>query len=823
MPTYLEIAVYVPQVSGVFHYHVPEKLEGALKPGHLVIVPFGKQTVQGVVFREVETPAVPDTRPVLKLVDPQVVLTANQIRLAVHLSKNTLAPLAACVGLMLPPGLAQQADTLYSRMAGPDDVDSTSLTPTQSRLLALLKRHGPLRGRQIDRRLGRVRWRPAAVGLVRRATVETSSVLPPTTIKPKHIRTAQLGVPPEKLKDLLGDLGSTNATRSRRARMLKFLEQEAVPVNVSWVYAESGGNLADLKLLAERELVILQESEIWRDPLEGLEIKTETVPTLTPDQRKVWGAIQAGLTRILEGKKIPPFLLHGVTGSGKTEIYLRAVEAVIQKGRSALILVPEIALTPQTVRRFMSRFPGRVGLMHSQLSQGERYDTWRRARKGDLDILIGPRSALFAPLKSIGLIVVDECHEGSYYQSDSMPFYHAREAAVDYAGIAGAICILGSATPSVESRSQAADKRWTLLGLPKRILSGMPGQSGQTGELPPVRMVDMRQELKAGNRSIFSRALQETLGATLALNQQAILFLNRRGTATYVFCRDCGHSLMCPRCDEVSLTYHRLGGALVCHRCGYQRKMPKTCPQCGSQRIRHYGTGTERVETEIQDIFPGARTLRWDWETTRKKGAHELILQHFSNHHADILIGTQMLAKGLDLPLVTLVGVVLADVGLNLPDFRAGERSFQTLSQVAGRAGRSHLGGEVILQTFNPGHYVLQSVAKHDFDGFYERELGFRRDLSYPPFGKLVRLEYRSTNLERAEREAVRLAGQIKGWIRTERLVQTDLIGPAPCFYSRLDGRYRWQIVLRGPNPASLLQGRKLADWRVEVNPQSLL
>ncbi len=872
MPTYLDIAVNMPQISGSFHYHLPPELEGRLHPGDLVIVPFGKQTVQGVVLGEVEQPAVPETRAVQAILDPDASLTPAQMALARHLSEATLAPLAACVALMLPPGLSQQADTLYTLDTSPPP---ENLPRLQQRLLALLQKRGPLRGRQIDRAIPRVDWRPSMRGLVRRGWITAQPVLPPPTIQPKHIRTAQLAVPPEQAEASLEKLGRTEATRARRAAMLRALIREGVPVDVAWLYAESRGKIDDLRYLAKKGLVVLGESEVWRDPLEEISVPWDKVPPLTRDQLAIWKTIESGL-RSPRGNT-PPYLLHGVTGSGKTEIYLRAIAHTIQQGRGAIYLVPEIALTPQTVRRIMARFPGRVGLVHSKLSPGERYDTWRRARAGDLNIIVGPRSALFTPLPDIGLIIVDECHDTSYAQTERPPFYHARQAAVAYARITAAVCILGSATPGVASMYRARQGQWTLLQLPQRILAHkdavqahlqryargappgsrptpskqqLPGllyrhpnrdavppaehsprsspfhpyqHDAQTADLPPVRLIDMRQELKAGNRSIFSRALQETLGQTLEQGQQAILFLNRRGTATYVFCRDCGHALKCPRCDEVSLTYHREEAALRCHHCGYRRKMPKKCPNCGSTRIRYYGTGTEQVEAEVRALFPKARTLRWDWDTTRKKGAHEIILSHFANHRADVLIGTQMLSKGLDLPLVTLVGIVLADVGLNLPDYRAGERTFQVLSQVAGRAGRSVLGGQVVLQTFRPRHYVIQAVARHDYASFYARELAYRRELGYPPFGRLVRLEYRHTGREQAEAAARALAQRIRNWLRQEDRRQTELIGPVPCFFSRLDNQYRWQIVLRGPDPVSLLRGKKLLDWRVEVDPVSLL
>jgi primosomal protein N' (replication factor Y) len=590
-------------------------------------------------------------------------------------------------------------------------------------------------------------------------------------------------------------------------------------VNVSWVYAESGSSLGDLQELEERGLIRLFETEIFRDPLEKTGIPVDRYISkedieLTPEQTDALQEITKTISS-LEAQQT--FLLHGVTGSGKTEIYLRATEEVIRRGKQAIILVPEIALTPQTVHRFLSRFPGQVGLVHSKLSEGERYDTWRRARAGLLKVIIGARSALFSPLPNIGLIVADECHDASYYQADP-PFYHAVGAAQIYARLAGAVCVLGSATPTVVQRHEAESREVKRLELPHRIF-----ESG----LPPVQVVDMRDELKAGQRGIFSRFLLKQLETTLARGEQAILFLNRRGTATYIFCRDCGHVLRCPNC-ETPLTLHiEEKEHLLCHHCGYQRGKPHSCPSCAGTQIREYGLGSERVEAEIKSIFPQGRTLRWDWETTREKHSHEMILTHFAAHRADVLIGTQMLAKGLDLPLVTLVGIVLADVGLYLPDPFAGERVFQVLTQVAGRAGRSERGGQVVLQTFDPANQVMRSAARHDVDGFYQYEIEQRRRLGYPPFSHLVRLEFRHQDASSARAEAQKLAGKLGQLLVSGNWKQTTMIGPVPSFFAKLGGYHRWQIILRGPDPVSLLREdsvrRWLTDWRVEVDPISLL
>ena len=838
MTTYLEIAVNVPQVSGVFHYHLPAELEGQVKPGQLVEVPFGRVRVQGVVLGSVDEPAVAETRPVLSVIDRQAVLTPAQISLAQHLAASYLAPLAAFIDIMLPPGLGQQADTLYS-------IDrsrpAAHLSNAQARLLAVLdKRGGSLQGRQIDRALPHLDWRPAARSLVRRGLLTSQPILPPPSARPKHVRTAMLACSPDEARLKLPDLGRQGTPAlARRQAVLECLLREPGAVDVAWLYAESGANLADLQRLAEMGLVSLGESQVWRDPLQdAAPVLTEAL-RLTRDQQTCWREIQKGLSDASNGLPVSPLLLHGVTGSGKTELYLQAVDATLRMGKQAIVLVPEISLTPQTVTRFLSRFPGQVGLVHSGLSSGERYDTWRRARDGQIKVVVGARSALFTPFPAPSLVVLDECHDDSYYQNDP-PFYHAVEAAVAYARLTNGVCLLGSATPDITQTYQAAQGHWRYLRLPARILAhqqeveahvrrlGLPSryrpleEQAEMVDLPPVTTVDMRQELKEGNRSIFSRELQTSLKAVLERGQQAILFLNRRGSATYVFCRDCGYALRCPRCD-LPLTYHSPPEALTCHHCGYQRKMPATCPQCGSKRIRQYGAGTEKVEAEVQAFLPHARTLRWDFDSTREKGAHAVILNHFSAHRADVLIGTQMLAKGLDLPLVTLVGVVLADVGLNLPDYRASERTFQVLTQVAGRAGRSPLGGRVILQTFQPENYVIRAAAGHSYREFYQQEIESRRQLKQPPFTSLVRLEYRHSDPQQAEGAAVKMGVLINEWIASEDRQATNVIGPAPCFFARLAGIYRWQIIVRGPDPLSLLRGRSFPGWRLEVNPPSLL
>ncbi len=875
---FADVIVNVPRLTSSFSYSIPEPLNGRVKIGHLVTVPFGSQRTQGIVTGLNDTPPpVKQVSPIEGLIDPEPVLTLAQIELARWLAHTYLASPIECLVLMLPPGLSKRADAVYTLNPGDPARRPTGAAPGQQALFDLLQARGPLRGRQIDRALPRSKWRSAAEGLEKRGLVSRQSLLEPPTVRAKHVHTARLSASLAQVAAARPKLSRTPAKAARLAAVLDFLADDFDPVDVSWVYAQTGSSLQDLKDLAEMGLVDLAEAEVWRDSLAGKEFVPVDPPELTPDQQQAWDALAAIIAdaqpenqpetqtlRVSETLRVLPaqlpmthyqlpVLLHGVTGSGKTEIYLRALAATLAQGRRALVLVPEIALTLQTVRRFAARFPGRLAVWHSELGEGERYDTWRRARLGLVDVVIGARSALFAPLPNIGLIVLDEEHDDAYKQdpiAGGVP-YHAREAAVEYARRLGAVCVLGSATPDMVSYQHARQGRYRLLELPQRIMGharrlqeqaerlhvasryhplvGAPPEA-QMIDLPPVELVDLRQELRAGNTSIFSRRLQAALAEVVGRGEQAILFLNRRGSATFVFCRDCGEALKCGNCD-MPLTYH-IGGEnssapaapqLVCHHCNFRREQPQRCPNCGSKRIKYFGSGTERVETEVLALLPGVRTLRWDHDVTRFKGAHELILQQFSSHQADVLVGTQMIAKGLDLPLVTLVGVVSADVGLGLPDYRAAERTFQVLTQVAGRAGRGLLGGRVVLQTYNPEHYAIQAAAGHNYAEFFARELRYRKELGYPPFRRVLRLVYRHLDNTHAETEARALLAQLQERIKAGRLPATDLVGPAPCFFGKIAGENRWQIIVRSPDPATLVRGLTFKGWQVDVDPVSTL
>jgi primosomal protein N' (replication factor Y) (superfamily II helicase) len=839
MQSFVEVAINLPKISDCFHYHLPPEMSGLVEPGSLVIVPFGAQRVQGVVLRFIRTPDVPGTRPVEEVVDEKPALTPLQIELARWLSEETLSPMGACINLMLPSGLSQLTDTLV-RLTPGREIDESSLSPLEKRIVHLLQPEGSLRGRQLEARIRHVEWRGALEKLARDDIVQTRAILPKSNIQPKRVSKVSLVAPVEKIEELEEPLSRYHRVHDRRLKILNYLVNQDAPVEKSQIYEQTDGNNRDLKSLEEADLIQMQEEQVIRDPLEDVTFVPSMPLELTRDQAAAWEKIEPVIKQeSRQEAPSAPILLHGVTGSGKTELYLKAVAETLAQGKTAIILVPEISLTPQTVKRFLSRFPGKVGVMHSRLSAGERYDTWRRIRSGELPVVVGPRSALFIPQEKLGLIVVDECHHDSYDQQEGLPLYHGVPTAVELARLSSAVLILGSATPQVTQYYEAVEGYWAYIELPRRILAhretiahharrlgiDLPQQTGegQTAELklPEVSVVDMRQELSRGNRSIFSRKLQGAIEHVIETHQQAILFLNRRGSATYVFCRKCGFVVKCPR-DDKPLTFHRQPDRLLCHTCGYQRGIPRTCPACGSRQIRQLGTGTEKVEQMVHERFPMARTLRWDAETTREKDAHERILAQFSAHQADILIGTQMLAKGLDLPLVTLVGVILAEVGLNLPDYRATERTFQLLTQVAGRAGRSPLGGRVIFQTYEPENYAIKTAAKHDYQGFYTREIAYRRDLQFPPFNRLVRLEYRHYDPQKAEEAARALAERLLEWVSRDGH-RIEVMGPVPCFFSKLSGRYRWQIVLRGRDPTRIVRGQNLPDWILEVDPTSLL
>jgi primosomal protein N' (replication factor Y) len=567
---------------------------------------------------------------------------------------------------------------------------------------------------------------------------------------------------------------------------------------------------AQLQQLVDEHILLIERVEIQRDPLLGRNIAPSTPLALTLDQQLALNFILEALEVSAEAPK--PILLHGVTGSGKTEVYLQALAEVIARGKRGIVLVPEIALTTQAIQRVASRFPGRVAIIHSALSLGERYDEWRRIRSGKVDVVVGPRAALFAPMSDLGIIILDEEHEAAYKQEEIRPTYHAREVALVLGQMLRIPVVLGSATPAVESFYRAEQGHYQLVELPSRI----------NASLPPVEIIDLREELHAGNTSIISRRLQEELERVLSQGQQAILFLNRRGAASCVLCRDCGFVAICDLCD-MPLTYHSTERVLLCHYCGSEKEIVQFCPVCKSSGIRYFGLGTEKVQHTLQRSFPTARLLRWDRDTAKSRHAHEQLLDRFANREADILVGTQMIAKGLDLPGVTLVGVVSADIALNLPDYSAPERTFTLLTQVAGRAGRGREAGRVIIQTFNPQHFCINAASHHDYAGFYALEIETRQRYGYPPFRQFVKFTYSHANRYRCQNEALLLSERLTEQIERLKLEDTDVVGPAPALLGRIKGKYRWQMVVRGPDLHPLMRAIDAPGWQVDIDPVSTM
>ncbi len=804
--SYAEVAVNSPGAQRrTFCYAVPPDI----MVGHAVWVPFGPRILQGVVLELTEYPSVEDTREVAGLIDPRPILSQPQVTLARWISEYYLAPLFDATALMMPPGFERRVLTFIHPVPHPPESAVYSLNPRQRALLNLIGRKGKVEAREVEKAVGKKEARVIIEQLVRKRLVRKTYELERVKVRPKTVPYLRPTV--EAAQELARLLKAKGA--SKQAELLKLLE--AGPIPLAEARKRLGPIAAVVAALKKKGLVTIEQVQVYRDPLAHRTFSLSPAPTLTPAQESAWREVKAAIVPSMQGggvERTKIFLLHGVTGSGKTEIYLRALEQAITVGKRAIVLVPEIALTPQTITRFASRFPGRVAVLHSKLSVGEQFDEWWRIKEGAFDVVIGSRGAIFAPQPDLGLIVIDEEHEWTYKQQEQSPRYHARDVAIKLAELTGAVVILGSATPDVTTYYKSKIGDYRLLELPERIATGERRMA----------VVDLREELKAGNRSIFSRSLAEGIKQALAAREQVILFLNRRGSATFVQCRDCGYVLRCKRCD-VSLTYHSAREDLACHQCNYRMAMPRICPQCGSKRIKFLGIGTQKVEEEIGRAFPLANLLRWDRDVTRGKYSHEEILDRFLAHEADVLIGTQMIAKGLDLPLVTLVGVINADVSLHLPDFRACERTFQVLSQVAGRAGRGPLAGQVIVQSYTPEHYAIGCAAKHDYSYFYEQEISLRRQYQNPPFRRLARLLYTNPNNALCQREAQRMHHLLKEE-RDSWGMDITLIGPSPAFIPRVRGRYRWQIILRSDDPVHLLaQVPTPQGWVVDIDPVSLL
>ncbi|HHZ9327182.1 TPA: primosomal protein N' [Enterococcus faecalis] len=767
-----KVIVDVPtmQTDQPFTYLVPENLNEQLAVGMRVEVPFGNgnRHVQGFVLaiEPVAATVLDETNVQLKelvaVLDLKPVLNTEMLALADYMKEKTFAFKITCLQTMLPS--VMRAD--YQKYIYLTDELSEEL---QDQLFYGLEE---ISWDQAQER-GLL---PQLMALRKQQKVDIRYEVT-TRNKVKMVRFIQAAKEFEQLEEIR--LGLRKGAK-KKEQLLYYLQRLGTEkVTAVKEMKELGFSTALLNEAAKNGWLTFIEKEAYRDPFANQTFEKTTALSLNAEQQV---AVETILQSVQE-QQSQTYLLEGITGSGKTEVYLQVIAEVLNQGKTAIMLVPEISLTPQMVQRFKSRFGEHVAVMHSGLSQGEKYDEWRKIERGEAEVVVGARSAIFAPIENIGVIIIDEEHEASYKQEEP-PRYHARDLAIWRSEYHHCPVVLGSATPSLESRARAQKNVYQRLRLTQR--------ANQAATLPTIDVVDMRQEVENGNVSSFSMSLQEKLQERLEKNEQSVLLLNRRGYSSFVMCRDCGYVLPCPNCD-ISLTLHMDSKTMKCHYCGHEERIPYRCPNCGQDKIRYYGTGTQKVEEELQTLLPDSRILRMDVDTTRRKGAHEKILRTFGEGQADILLGTQMIAKGLDFPNVTLVGVLNADTALNLPDFRSSERTFQLLTQVSGRAGRAEKPGEVIIQSFNPEHYAIQLAKAQDYEDFYTKEMYIRHRGDYPPYYFTVQI----TASHPEENEAAKQMFQIATKLKQGLSPQAILLGPTPNAIMRVNNRYFYQVIIK--------------------------
>lgn len=755
-----KIIVDVPlmQTDQPYSYRIPEEFEGMLEVGMRVHVPFGKgnRLIQGIVLGlefQSEEEMEQDLKDIAEILDFSPVLTQEQLWLAEELRKSVFSYKISILKAMLPGFLNSSYDKILYPLEGLSQEDRERLFGSEESLafssLDLAKQAEMMR-----------LTRKGLLGLEYQAVdqkkVKTQSWYEVDLVQLEGVEISARAKKKLELRDYL----LSHPESASLASLLEFYSREQV------------------NFFVEQGAVTIVQKEVQRSAayFEGIEASQPL--ELNPEQRQVRDAVVSAI-----GSHQPPFLLQGITGSGKTEVYLQIIQGSLDKGKTAILLVPEISLTPQMTERFIARFGDKVAILHSGLSNGEKYDEWRKVERGDAQVVVGARSAIFAPLKNLGVMIIDEEHEATYKQ-DSNPRYHAREVAILRAQYNQAALVLGSATPSLESRARAGKGVYQHLRLNQR--------ANPLATIPEVQVIDFRDYIGQNETSNFTSPLLEAIQDCLAKKEQVVLMLNRRGYSSFVMCRECGTVDTCPNCD-ISLTLHMDTKTMNCHYCGFSKDIPQVCPNCKSRSIRYYGTGTQKAYDELAELFPQARILRMDVDTTRKKGSHQALLDQFGRGEADILLGTQMIAKGLDFPNVTLVGVLNADTALNLPDFRSSERTFQLLTQVAGRAGRAEKAGQVLIQSYNPQHYAIRFAKDQDYEGFYAYEMGIRRQLGYPPYYFTIGI----TLSHKKEEEVVKRAYEVMNILRSGLSETSDILGPTPKPIARTHNLYHYQILIK--------------------------
>lgn len=756
-----KIIVDVPlmQTDQPYSYKVPEEFVDMLEVGMRVHVPFGKgdRLIQGIVLgfgQETDAEvANEELKEIVEVLDFSPVLTEEQLWLAEELRKSVFSYKISILKAMLPGFLNSSYDKILYPLEGLSQEDKERLFGSQESLAFS----------SLDLKQQAEMMRLTRKGLLK---------LEYQAVDQKKVKTQSwVQVNPDKLEKL--EI-SNRAKKKLELRDYLLAHPESTPLSALLEHYSR----EQVNFFVEHGALTIFQKEVQRSAAYFEGIDPNQALELNPEQKQACEAVVGAI-----GKQYPPFLLQGITGSGKTEVYLQIIQGALDMGKTAIVLVPEISLTPQMTERFIARFGDKVAILHSGLSNGEKYDEWRKVERGDAQVVVGARSAIFAPLKNLGVIIIDEEHEASYKQ-DSNPRYHARDVALLRAQYNQAALVLGSATPSLESRARAGKGVYQHLRLTQR--------ANPLASIPEVQLIDFRDYIGQNETSNFTPPLIEAIQDRLDKKEQVVLMLNRRGYSSFVMCRECGTVDTCPNCD-ISLTLHMDTKTMNCHYCGFSKEIPHVCPNCQSHSIRYYGTGTQKAYDELAELFPQARILRMDVDTTRKKGSHQSLLDQFGKGEADILLGTQMIAKGLDFPNVTLVGVLNADTALNLPDFRSSERTFQLLTQVAGRAGRAEKAGQVLIQSYNPNHYAIRFAKNQDYEGFYAYEMGIRRQLGYPPYYFTIGI----TLSHKKEEEVVKRAYEVMEILRSGLTDASIILGPTPKPIARTHNLYHYQILIK--------------------------
>ncbi len=791
---YASVIVDVPsmQTDRSYDYKIPEEWQDFLTAGMRVIVPFGPRKVQGFVIDTKDSSEFNRLKSISECLDLTPCLTPELLKVGHWLTEKTLCFKISAFQAMLPAAMKAKYEKVLSLTSG------EHLEHITKQIQPFFNQKNQVDMKEVEQSVSlRVIQKE-----IERGYLELIYKVKQKGNK-KKVRTVNLNLSFDHLAKQIDEFPS-NAKKQLEVLMY-FQTNKIRKIPVPDLIVETNTSDASIKALISKGILTEEFKEVYRDPYQDRHFEKTKALSLNSEQ-------QQAITPILNAVKVEEhqvFLMYGVTGSGKTEVYLQSIEAVLNKGKEAIVLVPEISLTPQMVNRFKGRFGSKVAVLHSGLSIGEKYDEWRKIQRKEVQLVVGARSAIFAPFENLGMIIIDEEHESSYKQEEN-PRYHARDVAIYRAKHHRCPVVLGSATPVLETFARAQKGVYELLTLKERV---------NKRSMPSVDIVDMREELRNGNRTMFSTSLIEKLKNRLEKGEQCVLFLNKRGYSSFVMCRDCGFVIQCPHCD-ISLTYHRFGQQLKCHYCGHEEQMPNVCPECQSDHIRFFGTGTQRVEEELLKVLPEARIVRMDVDTTGRKGAHEKLLTRFGNKQADILLGTQMIAKGLDFPDVTLVGVLTADTMLHLPDFRASEKTFQLLTQVSGRAGRHELPGEVIIQTYTPEHYSIQLASQYDYDTFYEQEMSLRKSHAYPPYFFLALVTVSHPEITKV----VAVTDKIVQFLRRNVSNEAKILGPVASPIPRINDRYRYQCMVKYKRETNLHETlRKINEhFQQEMNSDDL-